>query len=318
MIIFIYGEDTFRSRHYLKNQIVHFKQTRDPQGYNVVFLDGKKEEERIVSEIMAVPFLAERRMIVVENMLSSSDKEVLAEIITRVKNNTFPESNVIVFWQGEALGKTREVKELKELLVKQKYSQEFVVLKGQQLKAWAEQELYKRGGSIEPEALTCLFESCGEDTWLMNSTIDQLVAFARGSMITVAMVESIIDKKNTTTIFDLVEAIVGQNHKRSYELLLQERVKGGEEGMLGMLIWQVRILLEMRDVFEREEAIQSDIMAKQIGVHPFVVKKNWSVMKRYSLSALKRAYQALLEIDIKTKTGLVSQSVLIDLFVARS
>jgi len=37
MIIYIYGEDTFRSHQYLKQQIERFKKERDPQGMNVVF-----------------------------------------------------------------------------------------------------------------------------------------------------------------------------------------------------------------------------------------------------------------------------------------
>ena len=60
MVIYIYGEDTFRSRNYLKQQVERFKKERDPQGMNVVVLDGQKDGERIWGEILATPFLAEK------------------------------------------------------------------------------------------------------------------------------------------------------------------------------------------------------------------------------------------------------------------
>ena len=61
--------------------------------------------------------------------------------------------------------------------------------------------------------------------------------------------------------------------------------------------------------------IPSDQVAKRLGVHPFVVKKNLYLVKRYSFDKLKKIHQQLLEIDLKTKTGQGDQSLLVDLFV---
>ena len=78
MIIYIYGEDTFRSRNYLKQQVERFKKERDPQGMNVVVLDGQKvESRRLWNEITAAPFLAEKRLVIVQNILSSKDVGLL-------------------------------------------------------------------------------------------------------------------------------------------------------------------------------------------------------------------------------------------------
>ena len=106
MIIYIYGADTFRSRKYLREMVEQFKKKRDPQGYNVVFVDAQKQPEKILGEILTAPFLAEKRMIIVENVLSISDKELLAGLMERIAKGKTPESNVVVFWQGE---KTRSV-----------------------------------------------------------------------------------------------------------------------------------------------------------------------------------------------------------------
>ena len=91
MIIYIYGEDTFRAHEYLKDQVAKFKAARDPQGYNVVFLDcAKAEPGKVLSELMATPFLAEKRMVVLENILTNNNKDLLGDLIERVKNQSGP------------------------------------------------------------------------------------------------------------------------------------------------------------------------------------------------------------------------------------
>src|SRR3989339_905246 len=102
MLIYLYGPDTFRSRQQLKKMIEKFKIDRDPQGLNVVVVDAEKEEAGVVlQQISASPFLAERRMVVLENLLSSTGKKELQEdIFDRIKRNSIPESTVLLFWEG--------------------------------------------------------------------------------------------------------------------------------------------------------------------------------------------------------------------------
>ncbi len=81
MVIFLYGKDIFRSREHLKKMTAKFRADRDPQGYNVVRLDASAESEssRIMNEMLASPFLAERRLAVIESLLSSKHKSLQTE-----------------------------------------------------------------------------------------------------------------------------------------------------------------------------------------------------------------------------------------------
>ncbi len=317
MIIFLHGADTFRSRQYLRQSIEKFKRDRDPQGYNVVLLDGQKEKAgRILSEMVAAPFLAERRLVVVNNVLASSDKELLQELADRVKNHRLPESNIIIFWQGEALSKVKEAKELQGILAKEKYAQEFAPLTGAKLSAWVKNEVEGRGGKIEDQALAYLCQNGGHDLWFLNSTIDQLVAYQRNGAITFAAVQLFLEEKVDDNAFNMVDAIVAGNHKLAFKLLEEQRRQGEEESRLfGLLVWQFRIILEMADALEREGSVSSEILAKKLGIHPFVARKNMAIAKRYPLRKIEQMYERLLDIDIKTKTGQADQSLLIDLFV---
>lgn len=317
MIIFIHGDDTFRSREYLRDQVKKFKVARDPQGYNVVWLDGQKDEAgRIIMEINSSPFLAERRMIVIENILSNSDKELLGEMVSRINDHKIPESNIIVFWQGEPLSKVKEAKELQALLSKEKYTQEFSPLTGIKLSAWVKNKVEGGGGKVDPEALQYLCQNAGHDLWFLSSVIDQLSAYKKNLSISLADAQLFLEEKVSDDAFKMIDAIVAGNHKLAFKFLNEQRRLGEDEPKLfGLIIWQFRIILEIADALERDSSLSSEVLAKKIGAHPFVIRKSLGIARRLSLAKLEELYHRLLEIDIKTKTGQADQSLLVDLLV---
>jgi DNA polymerase-3 subunit delta len=117
----------------------------------------------------------------------------------------------------------------------------------------------------------------------------------------------------------MVDAIVSGNRKQAFKLLEEQRRLGEDSYKLfGLIVWQFRILLGMRDLFEREDNLTSDQIAKKLGIHPFVARKNLALIRRLSLAKLKQLHSQLLDIDLKTKTGQGDQDLLIDLFVGRN
>ncbi|MFA6486652.1 MAG: hypothetical protein WCT40_04805, partial [Candidatus Magasanikbacteria bacterium] len=337
MIIYIYGEDTFRSRQYLKDQVAKFKAARDPQGYNVVILDcAKVEAGKVLSEISASPFLAPKRMIVLENILSNNDKGLLSELVGRVigvipakagiqvagspirsgmtDKKGFPESNIVVFYQSDALSKVKEAKELDAILKKEKYAKEFEAMSGASLIAWINSEIKNRGGKISASAAQYLAANVGGDMWHLNTLIDQLVAYKSGrtdpstrgvypersrmgstqddnaAEVQLSDVQLFLDEKIDDNTFALTDAIVAGNHKLAFKLLNGQRALGAEDAQIfGAILWQFRVLMSMRDLYERCD-MRSDEMAKVLKMHPFVVKKNLAIVKKYSTEKLKKIY----------------------------
>ncbi len=317
MVIYIYGEDSYRSRQYLSDQITKFKIARDPQGYNVAIFDAQKDEPgKILSEILSSPFLAEKRLIVVENILSISDKEFLGGLIERIKEQKIPESNIVIFWQSEKLSKVKEAKELEAVLKKEKYAQEFAALEGSALSAWIVAEVKKRNGNISNPAVSYLAQNTAGDIWFLTSLLDQLTAYTAGKEIELSQVNLFLDEKVDDNAFNMVEAVVSGNKKQAYKLL-QEQRRIGEDNfkIFGLIVWQFRILLAGRSLFEVGENMSSDAMAKELGIHPFVLKKNLSLIKRYNKKQLSDIYSQLLDMDWKAKTGQADLGLALDLLV---
>ncbi|MFZ2189351.1 MAG: DNA polymerase III subunit delta [Candidatus Magasanikiibacteriota bacterium] len=320
MIIFLYGADTFRSRKQLKKMIEKFKIDRDPQGLNVTILDCEKEEPGLIMEqILSMPFLAEKRMVVLENLLSATKKGDLQEqILKRVEEKNLPEDNVYIFWEGEGKPKTKVAKEFYERLEKEKYAQEFPALIGAKLSAWIDTEIKEKNGKISSHALQLLVQNTKGDIWLINSLIEQLLAYKGNEEIQTEDVNLFLEASADDNIFNLVDAIVAGQSKQVYKMI-REQYKIGKDPhyVFSMVLRQFRILLEMRDLFDREDNIGSNIMASKLELHPFVVKKSLPFVKKYNLQTLKNIYQSLLDFDKKIKTGQGQADLLLDLFVGR-
>lgn len=319
MYIFIYGKDTFRSHKFLSDNIDRFVKEKDPQKLNTVIidcLDNKKID--FMGQILAQPFLAEKRMIVLKNLLVCKNEELQKVILNKIKEKSLPEQNIIIFSESVDSFKTKFGKELFDILNKGQFSAKFDELKVGHLNKWIKDEIEKRGGKIEDKAVIYLAEESKGDTWRLNSLINQLISFCEESEIVVSDAQVFLDERADDNIFNLIDAIVGKREKQVYKMI-QEQYRIGEDVqfIFAMILRQFRILLELRDLFERQNKMNSEELAKQLKLHPFVVKKTLPLVRHYNMETLKKIYQELLELDIQIKTSQGNKEMLLDLFVAR-
>lgn len=312
MILFVYGKDTFRSHAYLKKMMDKFRVDRDPSGYNCIVLDclDKTDAAKVPQEIMAVPFLAERRMIVVKNLIASKDAKLKELISEKVEQKIIPDSNILVVYEVEEKYKSKADKVLFELLKAEKYSECFSLLEGRELSGWVNKAISDGGGKIDGAALQFLVANYNGDMWGLNHIVDQLVAY--NSSVTTETVKLFVQEKVDDNIFNLVDAIVAGQKQKAFKMIQAQYNSGNDPGyVFAMVLRQFKILIQLKDVVERGMVPQP----KAMGLHPFVVKKTLPVLQKYSMESLKKAYEELLIIDIKTKTGQGNQSVMLDIFV---
>lgn len=318
MIFFLYGEDTFRSRTKKRELLDGFKSKRDPSGMNVVVLDAQKDkEERIFEELVAAPFLAEKRMLVIENLLNNKKTKLQKSFLELLEAQKIPETTILILWEE---GKTfkADAGKLFAILSKEKYAQEFAPIVGRELSKWILSEITNRGAVIDSPALEFIVANAGNDLWFIHSLIDQLIAYAAGEQITLEQVKIFLRETVDDNIFNLVDALIAKNSKKVF-VMIEEQYHKGEDAqfIFAMIMRQFKILLQLSDISERGMRERDDVLARQLGLHPFVVKKSLSLAQKYSFEQLKSIYRELLEIDIKTKTGQGDQSQMLDFFVGK-
>ena len=318
MIIFIHGEDTFRSRKYLQEQITEFKKKRGPSGLNVCLLDGKMEKaDKIFTEITAAPFLAERRLVVIKNILNNKDENLLEKISEAIKNKTLPEVNVIIFFQEEEKGKNKIVQELFSLLLQQQYVYEKNFLTEKEICGWVEKEIKVRGGKISLSAVGAIVKATGNDSWLLNSLLDQLIAYKDGEEITTEDINLFVEEKTEDNIFALAEAVAYGEKNKAFKMIEEQRKNGIDDGYIfSMILRQFRILTQAADILKKNPHLGAEAVAKEIKQKPFVIKKVWSLLQK-DYQWFIRAYDFLLDMDLKVKTGVANQETLLDFLVEK-
>src|SRR3989304_9730839 len=150
MIYFVYGTDTYR----LKKTIDAMREKyEDVSGMNSSVFEGDYDSEKIRSSVMSLPFLADKRLVVIKNIFSGKDidSKKIAEIL-----DSNPDSTVVLFTQeGEPDKRTA----LYKRLVKEK-SRELNLLQGGELIKWIKSETEKNGGQIGPREPSMLAGYC--------------------------------------------------------------------------------------------------------------------------------------------------------------
>lgn len=319
MLIFVTGEDTFRSREFLHEQIEKFRKTRDPQNLNISIVDAqKKDVNEIFGDIFAPPFLGQKRLVVLENLLTSGRKDLLGRFQETLESKRFPENSVIIIWHDASKSKLKEVTTLLKLLDVEQYVYRFETLSSLELGKWVYERVRRSNSAIDEQAKQYLAENA-ENTWQLANTVDQLVSYKIGKTIERSDVELFLGRKEQANVFSFAEAVAAGNKKLAFSLLSNLRAMGEEDMYLfSMIIREYRILLQISDYTRNYPTASADQMAKVLSLHPFVIKKTLPRLAILTYDFLESRYRALLEYDSKIKTGFLPAEKLLEMVVVES
>lgn len=322
MIIFLYGEDSFRS----SQKVIEIKNkflSSDKSGSGLSVFDCLEEKEgikKIIDTINTPNLLAPKRLIISKNLIlaySSDEQKKILEFLKKKKELGEDKDRVVIFWEGEVVKKNNA---LYKFLISNKNgikSQNFEKLTGVKLEAWAFKMIkgINPNTQISKNALSKLVGYCASDNFLLYSEIEKLIAYAGAEMISEKDVDLLVRANLNTNIFQMVEAL-GANNKKEALSLFHAHLQEGDDPfyLLSMFFYQFRNMLKISDLFER--GITSDYeIARETKLHPYVVKKTLAQLRNFSFEKLKGIYAKLKELDTAVKTGKVEIKLAMDKFI---
>jgi DNA polymerase III subunit delta len=304
MIFFIYGTDHYRCREQLKALKDQFIQKKDQTGgLNVITLDAASFDfEKFKQELMTVPFLGEKKMIVVKNILSQKKK--YEPVYKLIKDRDF--DNALVFADFLINEKKAQPRgEFFDWLKKQKFVWEFNLLAGFALEKWLGQYLKIKKVDAEPAAIKELAIRAGNDLEAATKEIDKLIAYKNGAKIAKEDIALNVKAKFDDNIFNLVDAIAGKNKKLAVKLITDQLESGQSPLMiLNMVIRQFRLIIQVKNGG-----------ASGLGLHPFVARKTTAQANNFSENNLKSIYDDLLAMERNLKSTTKNPELLFDLFI---
>jgi DNA polymerase-3 subunit delta len=287
----------------------------DMADLNTTLLDGRKvtlAELRHACD--AIPFLAEKRLVVVEGLLARAKQEKfldeLAEYILRL-----PETTRLVFVEEEPLPANHPILQLAQKDARG-YARQFDPPDAKALPGWVKERAGKHGGEIEPQAAAQLAAVVGGNLRLLDQEIAKLVTYVNAERaITTADVDAVVPYAQAAVIFDLVDAL-GRRDGRAAAQTLHRLLDAGEHplGLLSMIVRQFRLLIQVKEL--KAEGANPQTIAKELGIHPFPARKLHNQATYFTTAQLEAVYRHLLETDVAIKSGEIEAEVALDLLVA--
>lgn len=309
MILFLYGEDNFR----LKQKVKQLKEkfiSASLGDTNLAVLDGGTMVfNDIARQILAMPFLSRKRLVIIENLLKKGKKETQEKMGEFLKK--IPEEAVVALVE-EGVPDRRTA--LFKKLVQAKQVAEYKLLEPEALRRWIKKEVEGCGGAIETEAVSKLAEYVGPDLWRMKNEIDKLVLYER--KITSENIELFVIREVQANIFNLIEETAAKNPQKAiYELYQLFKDNQAEIYILTMIVYEYRNLLILKDMQAREPRLSRFEFTKKTRLHPFVLGKSLALTSKYTLADLKQIYRKILNFDVQIKTGKIEPRVALELLV---
>lgn len=296
-IFLFFGDDTLNHREKLK-----FWQTEFEKKYggemNVSAFEGKHTSaNEIFQACCAMPFLAEKRFSVVKNFLSEGrdeEKTAMADLLEKI-----PDFSILIFSEtGEIdrrIGIYKKIQKIGKLM-------EFPALTGSKLLGWIQKQVEAQGGSIEKDAVIFLSELVSTDLYRLKNEIAKLVGYAGTRPINKRDIELLVNTQLSTSIFRLTDGIGQKNRKLAIETLHQLMDSGEDlHRILFMIMRQFRIITGVKDL--SSQGLSRDAMVAKLKEHPFVISNTVAQARNFTLEQLKRAYELLIDIDTKIKSG---------------
>lgn len=331
MLYIFHGEDEFQRREAVRQRRAAMG---DPQfaELNTTRLDGRSVSfGELRHHTDAIPFLAEKRLVLVEGMLArldprrkasqeqegeeqESSPELKAELLEYLPN--LPPSAELIFIESKKLAANNAVLKLADKHKKTMQVKVFNPPTTDALPDWIIDHVEKKGGTIDFSAANDLALFVGADLSALDNETEKLMLYRGAETIRREDVRALVASTQETSIFELVDALGQRKTTRALELLHEQlRHNANEFYLLTMIERQYRLMLQVSDLAARGMAI--DAIQKQLGMHPFVARKMSEQARNYSVEQLEEILRKLLELDVSLKTSRLEPTAALDLLVVQ-
>ncbi|HLD18245.1 MAG TPA: DNA polymerase III subunit delta [Patescibacteria group bacterium] len=319
MIILVTGTDTFRSKEKVEELHQAFQKKFDPSGFNFSSFpenSGKiPTPADVFQQACSAPFLAERRMVVIHNLLEEKKKNTeksWIEVCARV-----PASTILLFWEDTGVGELAKKSFFVQITsLPETIAYDFPLLQGRELERWIATRIRTLNATAEPNAIRALADRVGSDLWRMDGELKKLTAYVPGLPLTKSNVEELVISQFPSRVFDFMDAVATRRGSLAVQLLEKERLAGTADGMIfHLLVRHVRLLLGASAFRGELPRVEAGEAAKMLNVHPFAMRKAFSQARSFPLQTLFEIHRLFCRLDAGVKTGKYTERTAVELAV---
>ncbi len=284
--------------------------------------------EALQADILTIPFLADRRLIIVENarqMLTKVAKDDQAKFLDLFEH--LPQTSALVLIVDDQLRKKwRE----REWVNQKNYSwvikwiednrHKGVVIDcslpdEEDMTAWIMRKAKELNGGVRPDAARLLVTYIGNDTLMAENEIEKLITYVGPSRVVEPDdVMLLTAHEQEGSIFSFTDALGERDGVKAMREFLLLTEKSDVMELTGMIYRQFRLLIQAREVLDEGGGVAQ--IENELNVANFVAKKMYTQSQRFKLGQLLSIYERLLKIDEEIKTGGMPALTAFELLIA--
>ncbi|MEK7496864.1 MAG: DNA polymerase III subunit delta [Patescibacteria group bacterium] len=318
-----YGENQSLLSFELDRWREEFKK-RHPQAALIDLQYKKSDEVDLAREfnqaIYGGGLFVQEKLIIIRGFLQAASSGELMEIIKKIVNDV-PVGIYLLLAEGEKISWSKGLPAvLQKLIIDAKITaREFNFLPGPELEKWVIEKAKKLGGVMSNSVARLLLMMVGENYWQLHNEVGKLVAYVKNRAVTSDDVNLLVTTVVQDNAFAFTDAIARRDYQQALTVLKKQLELGATpQSLLGMLTWQIRSLVLVR---EQLDQIKTKPSAREIsevtGLHSFVVTKALQQIPYYSRERLVWIYGELMDLDLKLKTSSQDPAVLFTIFLGK-
>ncbi len=314
-LYFFYGSEQFLMEHKIKS-IKKRLISDDFAELNFTRLDGKKTSAAdIAREVMAVPAMADKRMVVVRDSgifgnAKAKDFKEVCELLADL-----PDYLCLIFTEAEF-----DKKKEKNLDIFKKCGAivKFDPLPPTQLERWLEKLFEEKGKSVLQRELSSMITLCGQSMAALFNEYNKLLSFVgERTKITAEDIAAVVSKSTETRIFEVIDNIAAGKSKGVFDELNAMRQSGENPATIMSLITsRLSELLMVKQLLC--DKLSQDKIAEYFEPRKpaFVVSKLADQSKRFSEEYLIEMTLKGPEYTAAVRSGLLDKWIAVEMYAS--
>lgn len=305
-VYLLYGEEAYLRRQYRDRLTAAL--TEDGDTMNTHRFEGKNLRiGEIVDLAETLPFLAQRRTILIENSgLFKTGGEELAQYLAQPAETAY-----FVFAEEEVDRRSK--------LFKAVQAAGRAVEFGQQdentLKRWIAGMLRRENKQITENTAAYLLDKTGTDMENIRREVEKLICYCLDrDVVTEADVDAVTTVQMSNRIFDMISAIGDKRQQDAlalyYDLLA---LREPPLKILALISRQCGMLLQVKEL--KKKGFDNKAVGSKVGLPPFVAGKYARQAAAFSTAQLKASVEKCVDAEEAVKTGRMNDVMSVEILI---
>lgn len=295
--LFLGEEDFLKEAELEKLKARYLEKTARDLNYNIFYAKDKDFKlKEMLGILNTVPFMSPKRFVILKDVdnLSDSDKESILFYLRNPQDSSIfvMDSKAVKIKEGFILEASKLAK-----LVRSARLADF------EINTWISQRVRTAGKKISVDAIGLIKENLPNDLHILSSGVDNLILYAgKRPDITKQDVEKVIYVTPLKTSFDLLNAIEKKDAKLALNIFtgIQKYKKREAELLLGLLSWQFRMLLRVKELLRIRNKLE---IQKELNLYNTKFEQMMRYAAKFKRQEIIRLLSEILEADSDIKTG---------------